>query len=182
MRGSPDCGGAGGTTESQDEGADMKHTPARIVTACLTLVLMTVAAPTGTSAQELTDSVARAKGHLKANHKSLGLTVRDVAETVVSNQRTSPHNGVTDVSFQQQLDGIDVFAGVTKVNVARDGSILGVSNRFVSDLASKARAREPKLSAEAAVVAAARELKIEASGEPQRKEQVGGPSRKVVFG
>ena len=48
----------------------------------------------------------------------LGLTARDIAEAVVKHQRTSPHNGVTDVSFQQQLDGIDVFAGVTKVNIA----------------------------------------------------------------
>jgi extracellular elastinolytic metalloproteinase len=160
----------------------MKHVFVRIATACLSFALLTVAAPPGTaSAQRLSEPVARAKDHLKANHKSLGLTARDIAEAVVKNQRTSPHNGVTDVSLQQQLDGIDVFAGVTKVNIARDGSILGVSNRFVSDLASKARVREPKLSAAAAVVAAARALGLESGGGPQPKEQIGGPSRKVVF-
>jgi hypothetical protein len=162
----------------------MNHLPLRIAAACLSFALMTVAAPTGTaSAQELIEpAAAAATNHLKANHKSLGLTTRDIAETVVSSQRTSPHNGVTDVSFQQQLDGIDVFAGVMKVNIARDGRILSVSNRFVSDLASKARVREPKLSADAAVVAAARALGLEGSDAPQVKEQLGGPSRKVVFG
>ena len=158
----------------------MNHLSFRISAVCLSAVFMTMAATTA-SAQELIEPIAAAKNHLKANHKSLGLTARDIAEAVVKSQRTSPHNSVTDVSFQQQLDGIEVFAGVTKVNIARDGSILSVSNRFVSDLASKARVREPRLSADAAVVAAARALGLEGSGAPQLKEQIGGPSRQVVF-
>jgi hypothetical protein len=162
----------------------MNHITLRIA-ACLSAALMTSAAPTGTAQELIEPAAADARGiatdHLKAKHKSLGLTARDIAETVVTTQRTSPLNGVSYVSFQQQLGGIDVFAGVLKVNIGRDGKVLDVVNRFVPDLASRVTAREPKISAADAVGAAAVALGL---GRPklEPKETLGGPSRHVVFG
>jgi extracellular elastinolytic metalloproteinase len=162
----------------------MRHV-SRIAAACLGAALLTVATPAGSaSAQERGDRPGAPPPavveYLQANHRALGLTSRDISDAVVSAQQRSRHNGVTHVSYQQQLDGIEVFAGVLKVNLAADGTVLSVRNRFVPDLAAKARDREPKVSAGAAVAAAARALGLEAR-QPEVKAQVGGTSRAVVF-
>lgn len=163
----------------------MRHVGVRVAAACLGAALVAVATPAVTaSAQEPVDRSGAppqaVTDYLQANHRALGLTSSDISDAVVTAQQRSRHNGVTHVSYQQQLDGIDVFAGVMKVNLAADGTVLSVRNRFVRDVASRARDRQPKVSAGAAVMAAARALGLVARA-PRLKAQVGGPTRAVVF-
>src|SRR5687767_7184122 len=92
-----------------------------LVTAALGAVLTALPAHVSAAGERAGGPPQVVVDHLRANHRALGLTAQDVSEWVVSNQRRSAHNGVTHVSLQQQLSGIDVFAGVLKVNVGADG-------------------------------------------------------------
>jgi extracellular elastinolytic metalloproteinase len=122
----------------------------------------------------------RAIAHLKANHAKLKLTERDVAEAVLATRSHSRHNGISHFSFQQRLDGIDVLTGVIKVNVAADGRIVNTVNRFVPDIAGKARGRTPTLSAEQAVAKAAVNLSLVPRA-LQVRQRATGADRRTVF-
>jgi extracellular elastinolytic metalloproteinase len=141
-------------------------------------LLFTIAAAT---AAPLRSPDELAAAHLRDNHAALGLTARDVADARISAQSHSRHNGISHIQFQQQLGGIDVYGGVLLVNVARDGRILSVDNDFAPDLARRARARVPKLTAQQAVTRAAEALGLAAPRALQVREQTADASRRTVF-
>jgi hypothetical protein len=74
--------------------------------------------------------------YLKAHKQSFGLTGSDLADVVVSDRYTDARTGTTHIYLQQRYQGIDVYNGITDINVAKDGSIINVGNRFVSNLAA----------------------------------------------
>nr|MDQ3804483.1 hypothetical protein [Acidobacteriota bacterium] len=90
-------------------------------------------------------AVALAEQHVRANLASLGLTDADISEWRVSDRYVTKHNGVTHVYFTQRLGGVEVFGGVLNVNVARDGRVVSVGNRFVPRLSERANTRTPLL-------------------------------------
>ncbi len=146
---------------------------------------MLLAPLAGSAADYLTgpsedDPLAIAESYVSANLGSLGLSAQDFADRVVTNRYTSAHNGVTHVYFGQRHAGIEVVNGLINVNVAADGRVINVGNRFLSDLAAKANATAPSITAGEAVAVAAGELGLTA---PQLTvvESVGGPAQEVVF-
>lgn len=88
------------------------------------------------------------------------LTDADVKNPLLTSQHTSKHNGVTHLYFRQTHEGISVHNAVMNANVAADGNVLSMGNRFVSDLAAKINASEPNISPIDAVNAASRELNL----------------------
>ena len=98
---------------------------------------------------------AIAMAYLQSEHQALGLTEADLQDVVVSNLYSTKHNGVTHVYFQQRLGGIEVYNGLLNVNVAADGSIISLGNRFVGDLASRVNIGSPILTDQAAITRAA---------------------------
>lgn len=119
--------------------------------------------------------------YLATHHGDFGLTAADISDYVISDAYTSQHNGITHVYLIQRHQGIEVFAGMVNINVARDGSIINLGNRFVADLAAKANTAAPAIGAEKAVESAARHLGLDFTGAPPMLKFDGGPARLTRF-
>ena len=104
------------------------------------------------------EPLAIAVGYIQANRDALGLTQADLADVVVKDSHKFAHNGVTHLYLRQQLAGVEVWNGDININVARDGSVINLGNRFVRNLAGTVDARSPAIAAEAAVARAAEHL------------------------
>jgi hypothetical protein len=102
-----------------------------------------------------------AKAYLASHHLALGLTTADLENMVVSDHYSTRHNGVTHIYFNQEYSGIPVWNGLININVARDGSIINLGNRFTGDLASRVSAAAPVLSPDNAITRAAAHLGLE---------------------
>jgi len=102
-----------------------------------------------------------AKAYLASQHQSLGLTAADLEEMVVSDHYQTRHNGVTHIYFNQQHAGIPVWNGLININVAGDGSIINLGNRFAANLASRINTTTPALAPELAITRAAAHLGME---------------------
>lgn len=84
---------------------------------------------------------------LQLHFYDLGLTQQDVADTRITDEFVSKHNGLTHVWVQQQHQGIPVFNALIGLHVAKDGNVYTVGHRFVRDLARNANTVLPALSA-----------------------------------
>ena len=98
--------------------------------------------------------------HLKKNQKTLQLSNDDIADVVLSSQSVSKNNGLKHFYIQQRYQGIDIYGAISNVHVAKDGQLVNLGNRFQKDLDKKVKAKQPKLDAQAAVVAAAKSLNL----------------------
>ncbi|MEM9598630.1 MAG: M36 family metallopeptidase, partial [Acidobacteriota bacterium] len=127
------------------------------------------------------EPVDLALGYLNANREAFGLSASDLADMVIVDHYRTRHNGVTHVYLRQRLDGVEVWNGDININVARDGSIINLGNRFVSDLAGRAVSRSPGIDAETAVQRAATHLGLVARSSLTVLENAGGPSLAVTF-
>lgn len=151
---------------------------------CLALLLSTAQA----SAQRLDFLTGPSNGtpleiandYLDGAALSLGLADADLAERAISREYQSAHNGVTHIYFAQRHAGIEVVNGLININIAPDGRVINVGNRFVADLAYRVNATEPTIGAAEAVAAAARHLGLEAPRTRVARD-LGGPAREAVF-
>ncbi len=121
-----------------------------------------------------------ARTYIDAHRAELGLTAADLQDMVVRDRYVTQHNGVTHIYYQQRLDGIEVYNGLINVNVARDGSIISLGNRFAGDLAARANAESPTLTDQTAIVRAAAHFGLEPS-ELAPLATEGGPSLRATF-
>jgi hypothetical protein len=147
----------------------------------LAILCFSAAANLSSYAGAQTSQLATALAHLERNRAALGLEAEDLLDKVVTNQYRSARSGVTHIHFQQMLQGIEVANGRLNVNVAADGRVLSVGNRFVGNLRGKAALRQPRLAAETAIRQAAEGLGLEVSGSLFEVESLGGPARAARF-
>jgi extracellular elastinolytic metalloproteinase len=122
-----------------------------------------------------------ALSYLKAHKRSFGLTGSDLADVVVSDQYTDAASGTTHIYLQQRHKAIDVYNAITDINVAKDGSIINVGNRFVSNLAASVNSSSAGHGAKQGVRDAARGLGLDLKQEPKVEQTKGGPARETVF-
>src|SRR5215471_15454545 len=108
-----------------------------------------------------------ALAYLKAHKQQLGLTASDLGDLRVSDQYTDALTGTTHVYLEQRYKGIGVYNGITDVNVARDGSVINVGNRFVSNLAAAVNSASPGKEAKQGVKDAAKALGLDLKQEPK---------------
>lgn len=97
------------------------------------------------------DAEAIAVDFVTANLTLLGLVPADIADLELTDRVYSSTSGVTHVYYRQRLGAIPVYNAQLHVNVAGDGRVLSVNNRFVPHLAEAVRATRPALGADAAV-------------------------------
>ena len=95
--------------------------------------------------------------YVQSNSASLGLSAADIDGLRVEHYQTE-QTGITHVRLIQRLADIDVFHGDILANVASDGSIINLHNRFVGGLAGRAGAPAAEVSAVEGVEAAALHL------------------------
>ena len=110
------------------------------------------------------------------------LDLEDLTEMQVSSESFSNRSGVTHVYFKQHVEGIPVFNAVLNVHITQNDELLTFGNRFIENARSKINTTVPVLTPEEAVMAAARQLGYEFSGELVRKEVKGeGVSQLIMF-
>ncbi|MCB1090799.1 MAG: M36 family metallopeptidase, partial [Verrucomicrobiae bacterium] len=110
-----------------------------------------------------------------------GFVPEDFSEAKVTDQSVSKHNGVTHVYFRQSLGGIEVYNGDANANVAKDGTLLSLNQRFVPKLASEINRTEPVLTPEEAVRAAARSFGVESNLPLNVTQPAKGAARETRF-
>lgn len=96
-----------------------------------------------------------ATGFLNENLTLLGLQPNDTAETRTSRELVTKHNGVTHITIQQQVNGIDVFESTFMANVDRDGRILNLSSSLMPRIRQSVNTSTPQITPDEAIVKAA---------------------------
>ncbi|HWS26902.1 MAG TPA: M36 family metallopeptidase [Xanthomonadales bacterium] len=104
------------------------------------------------------DVKAVALNFVRDNASLLGLTAADVAEYEITDDVLSRASGVRHLYLRQMHQGLPVYNGQLQVHIDRDGSILGLNNQFLPNLAQSVNRQQPSLTALQAVVAAATHL------------------------
>jgi extracellular elastinolytic metalloproteinase len=79
----------------------------------------------------------------------------DVRGMRLSDVYLSEHNGLTHVFFTQQREGFDIWNAVINVNLAADGTVVSLGNRFLPEIAQRVTAPAIEFPAEAAIARAA---------------------------
>lgn len=103
------------------------------------------------------------------------------AATVIRDFRTD-HNGVTHLTFQQQLRGLDIFGCLIRANVTADGRLINISSSMLPrDLGADFAAPAHVLSDADALIAAARAVGIVLMQPPFAAAGPDGPSRRTTW-
>ncbi|HSH02645.1 MAG TPA: M36 family metallopeptidase [Anaerolineae bacterium] len=95
--------------------------------------------------------------YLDENREAYGLSIKDIANLEVDDIYRSS-NGVTHIFLQQRYRGIEVYNGIININVAEDGSIMNVGNRFAPRISEATTSKNAGLTANQAVRSAANHL------------------------
>lgn len=92
---------------------------------------------------------------LSQNLLLFNLSSQDVSEARISRNFISSYNGVTHLTIQQQINGIDVFGGVISINIGWNGQVLNVFGEPMPDAHASVNAQSASLTSDQAVTAAA---------------------------
>ena len=127
------------------------------------------------------DPLEIALAYIHDHRAELRLEEKDLAEMVVSDHYVSQHNGTTHIYLRQQYQGIDVYNALININIAADGSVINVGNRFVAGLADAVQGTKATLDAAAAVTTVATYYNLTLKEELVAQENVAGAAQKVIF-
>lgn len=109
---------------------------------------------------------SRIKQYLSQNQKSLKLENSDLKLWEIYDQHTDAELGLTYVYVHQTFDGIPVHNATATFVLNKDSVVLS-GNRLTSNIAGQINATSAKISAETALINAARILNIETIETPQ---------------
>ena len=93
---------------------------------------------------------------------SLGIQPADLQDVVISDQVLTKHNGITHVYVRQRHAGIEVYNGTANLTF-QNQQLIHIAERLERNLAARATATTPGLSAQQAISAAAEALKLRMS-------------------
>ncbi|MGH9797951.1 MAG: M36 family metallopeptidase, partial [Candidatus Polarisedimenticolia bacterium] len=99
---------------------------------------------------------AVAEGFVRRYLPLWNLSAEDIAEFRYSRDYRTRHNGVSHLTLQQQVNGIDVFGAAIMINLDAQGRILNVSGEPIPVRRARVNARSARVAqADAALAAAA---------------------------
>ncbi|QIL76006.1 T9SS-dependent M36 family metallopeptidase [Hymenobacter sp. HDW8] len=101
--------------------------------------------------------------HLKKNKQALQLTDEDIADVKLSSESVSPKTGIKHVYLQQLYQGIEIHNAIANMSLNKDEKIVNLGNNFVKGIGGKLKPAKSKMTAVAAVNAAARHLNLTVS-------------------
>jgi len=127
------------------------------------------------------DPEAIARQFLKSNDDLFLLGSDGVDRLVVSRRYRTEHNGVTHVTMQQRINGVEVFLADMSIHVARDGSVLAASGELIPNVARTANLTEPKLTAAEGLRIAAEDAEAEISPALMLRTQPAGKELRQSF-
>jgi len=99
------------------------------------------------------------QAYFDSNYSKSGLTKQDVSDWVIASENYSDVTKISNVHVTQRYQGIEIFNATSSAWV-KDGQIINYTNNFKSNIAGKANAVTPRLSAIQAVQSAYAKLKI----------------------
>lgn len=101
----------------------------------------------------------RIQNYLQSYAESAGLTPADVQSWEITDEYTSRHNGLTHMHIRQLYQGIPVYNAVANFAM-KEGKILNMAGRLEKNLAQRANAQNPSISAQQAIESAAQKLEL----------------------
>ncbi|MEM9555568.1 MAG: extracellular metalloproteinase [Acidobacteriota bacterium] len=134
----------------------------------------------------LTDAAPRATAlevaldFARGQQQLLGLSAADLDSHEITDEVRSTLTGATHLYLRQTHAGLPVYNGQLQVNVNRDGRVMGLANAFVPSLAAVAPKPSARLSAGAAVLAAARHAGLGIDQAPATQQAAFGDARQVT--
>jgi hypothetical protein len=144
-------------------------------------------APPGRQVQFLTEETSAsdpmdiALGFIRRDAPRRGLTPADVSDLAVLSRTVSSHNQTTHINLRQRTGGLEIANANLTINVSGDGRVINMAGRLVPAAAQKVNARSPRLSASAAITAAARGLGLPRTGRLAPLGGVGGTAREQKY-
>jgi uncharacterized protein (TIGR03437 family) len=133
------------------------------------------------SAPSNDDAEVIARRFLRNNQDLLRLDADDVAAMPVARRYQDAHNGLTHLTLQQELYGIEVFQADLSLHLAKTGEVVALSGEALPDLANLANLREPKLPAIEALRLAAADAEAELKDQLKLKALPRGAEQKQLF-
>ncbi len=108
----------------------------------VTLLFFAFLSFTGFSQQDAKQII---QSYLNTNSQKLKLSNQDVSDWYVQSEGSSDVTNINNYYVMQRYQGIDIFRSNTNFSV-KNGEVLNVGNRFVSNLSSKTNTVTPALS------------------------------------
>jgi uncharacterized protein (TIGR03437 family) len=110
------------------------------------------------------DAETIARGFLKNNNDLFRLSSIEIDNLMVSRRYRSDHNGVTHLTLQQQVNGLELFQADLAVHLDRNGAVIAASGELIPDAARAINLDSPKLAAAEALRIAAQDVEAEIAG------------------
>jgi uncharacterized protein (TIGR03437 family) len=115
------------------------------------------------------DPSSAARSFLKGNEDLFRLTAAEVDSLREARRYLTGHNGVTHLTLQQQVGGIDLFQSAYTLHVDREGSVIAASGELIPGAARAGNIAQPKIKALEALRAAAGHAGAEIKETPQQR-------------
>ncbi len=147
----------------------------------------TLALTAASAATDASDASARARdlvaADLATRAAALGLVAGDIADFAVTDVVPTRHNGLTHVYLRQRVNGLEIAGAEMNYSFRRAGDVFTRVGNFVPNVAARAAetARDPYLSADEAVIAAAAALGLGAVDRLDVVASPGGKERAAVL-
>ncbi|HZN10562.1 MAG TPA: M36 family metallopeptidase, partial [Blastocatellia bacterium] len=127
------------------------------------------------------DAERAARRFLREREELFRLRPDEVEELRVARRYRTGHNGLTHVTLQQQVGGIDVFQGEFTAHMDGGGGIIAASGELIPDLAHAVNLTRPALTAEAGLRLAAAAANAEVRGTLAPASPAEGPDERQEF-
>ncbi len=121
----------------------------------ITLLIVFLVSLTGFSQEKQ----QKLQAYFDSNYSKSGLTKQDVSDWVISSENYSDVTKISNVHVTQRYQGIEIFNATSSAWV-KEGQIINYTNNFKANIAGKANAVTPRLTAIEAVQSAYAKLKI----------------------
>ncbi|MCK8500538.1 M36 family metallopeptidase [Myxococcus fulvus] len=125
------------------------------------------------------DPMSIALDFVQKHHEALGLSLNDVSTFEVTDRVYSEVSGATHLYLRQTFKGLPVYNAQLQVNVAKDGSVLGVHSDFLPSIEKALAGTEPRINAGQAVAGLARHLGVELAAPPRALQAEAGVQRRT---
>jgi|694.fasta_scaffold00860_6 hypothetical protein len=127
-------------------------------------------------------AAAIARGFLAQHQDLFEIDAAELERARVSREYRTQHNGVHHFTWQQQIDGIDLFGCEVRAHVSRHGELINLSSTMLPRPSGDFQVSERSLTAQEALVRAAVHLGIDLhTGFTARQEPEGAAARQSWF-
>lgn len=117
---------------------------------------------------------------VKQNAAQLGFSAEDAENATVSHAVTDAATGISYVYMQQNYQGVKVYNSIKTV-IFRNNEVLYASGRFVENIKNKAGTAVPALTAEQAIISAAKHLNLPVPVQLSQLENKFNAEKKIIF-